>query len=512
MVIFKLIKKAGKTLFSAFSFRLYLLYFTMVGGSAWFIAQHSLQALETSVNQVAEEVLIDTAHLFAELLEQDVDDGQLRTERFADFFPHYLARTFNAKVYQQNKTHPSLHVYITDDKGIVRYDSSGRYVGEDFSQWHDIYATLAGGYGARSSPIDNAKVDAPDSEKALFIAAPIRDRGRIIGAVTVIKANRDLRKYLLLSNREVILYAIFVLLTSLVAGAFATWWLWRSIRKLSRYARQLGGGERIARPRIIHNEFKPLAEAMENMYEELAGKEYVENYIHTLAHELKSPLTGVIASTELLQQDLPAEARRNFTQNIHDSATRMTALIDRLLRLASLEKQHALDSVVDIDLEQMLDALIAERQMQCKQKHLSIIKHYHGNHHRGKSYRGVKSLRGEPTLLAQSIANLLDNAIDFSPQGGQITVSVSYDRQAERPFTLTIADQGAGIASFAEKRLFERFYSTPRPDTQQRSSGLGLAFVKEVMVLHGGHVSVENHPDGGAIATLRLRQSVVNAP
>ncbi len=468
----------------------------MVGGSAWFIASYSLQALETSVNQVAEELLVDTANLLAQLVENDVQDGRIHTETLSEFVPVYLQRHFNATIYTHQKTHPDLHVYVTNHRGVVIYDSANRYLGADFSNWRDVHATLAGRYGARSSPLDNRLTEEGKQklEKGLFIAAPIRDGKRIIGALTVVKTHRQIDKYVLLSNRELIIYALFVLLTSLVAGAFITWWLWRSIRKLSRYAKQLGSGEHTQQPKIIHNEFKPLADAMENMYEELAGKEYVENYLHTLAHELKSPLTGVIASTELLQHDLPEAARQNFTQNIHDSATRMTALIDRLLNLASLEKRHALQGVTDIDLSQLLNTLLSERQPQLMRKNLRV----------DTQLDNPFPLRGEPTLLAQSLANLLDNAMDFSPADGVIRICATYQPQADRPFAITIRDSGAGIAPFAKARLFERFYSTPRPDTQQRSSGLGLAFVKEAIALHGGDISLDTHPDGGAIACVVL--------
>ncbi len=114
-------------------------------------------------------------------------------------------------------------------------------------------------------------------------------------------------------------------------------------------------------------------------------------------------------------------------------------------------------------------------------------------------------MRGEPTLIAQSLANLLDNAIDFSHANSKIHISIS-EQQTEKCALacIRIHDGGDGIAPFAQKRLFERFFSTPRPDTQQRSSGLGLAFVKEAAILHGGSIRLENHPAGGAVAILCL--------
>ena len=100
-----------------------------------------------------------------------------------------------------------------------------------------------------------------------------------------------------------------------------------------------------------------------------------------------------------------------------------------------------------------------------------------------------------------ALVNLLQNAIEFSPESGAIEVTLA---DAGDAVELTIHDQGPGIPAYARHRLFEHFYSLPRPDGQQRSTGLGLTLVREIAELHHGHVDVTNHPEGGAVARLRL--------
>jgi two-component system sensor histidine kinase CreC len=112
-------------------------------------------------------------------------------------------------------------------------------------------------------------------------------------------------------------------------------------------------------------------------------------------------------------------------------------------------------------------------------------------------------LRGDALLLRQAIGNLLDNAADFSPAGSTITLQAT--RRGDE-LVIIVRDCGAGIPDFARDRLFERFYSLPRPDGA-RSTGLGLPFVREVAILHGGSVTVASDPAGGACATLRLAVS-----
>jgi two-component system sensor histidine kinase CreC len=108
---------------------------------------------------------------------------------------------------------------------------------------------------------------------------------------------------------------------------------------------------------------------------------------------------------------------------------------------------------------------------------------------------------GDSFLLEKAILNLLQNAVAFAPQGG--TVAVGIDCQ-DATCTITVRDNGPGIPDYAEPRVFERFFSLPRPDTGKKSSGLGLAFVREVATLHHGLVTLGNAPHGGAIAQLIL--------
>jgi two-component system sensor histidine kinase CreC len=110
-------------------------------------------------------------------------------------------------------------------------------------------------------------------------------------------------------------------------------------------------------------------------------------------------------------------------------------------------------------------------------------------------------VRGDPFLLQQAVGNLIDNAIDFAPENSPLEIIVA---ACDCGCEIRVRDHGAGAPDFALPRLFERFFSLPRPATGRKSTGLGLAFVQEVARLHGGSASFANHPDGGAVATLRL--------
>jgi len=111
------------------------------------------------------------------------------------------------------------------------------------------------------------------------------------------------------------------------------------------------------------------------------------------------------------------------------------------------------------------------------------------------------SARGDPFLVRQALHNLVDNALQFAPPGTAITVSA---RSEGGRVQLRVHNFGDPIPEFALPRLFERFYSLPRPGTQKKSTGLGLPFVREVALLHQGEATIENARDGGVTASLFL--------
>jgi two-component system sensor histidine kinase CreC len=108
---------------------------------------------------------------------------------------------------------------------------------------------------------------------------------------------------------------------------------------------------------------------------------------------------------------------------------------------------------------------------------------------------------GDAFLLQRAVANLVDNALDFSPPGGTVRIDVvAHARSCD----VVVRDSGPGIPEYAESKVFEKFYSLPRPATAKKSTGLGLSFVKEIAELHRGRVTLKNGLDGGAVAALSL--------
>jgi two-component system sensor histidine kinase CreC len=328
-----------------------------------------------------------------------------------------------------------------------------------------------------------------DMSTVMHVAAPIMDNGKIIGVLTVAKPNASVQAFVERSQRKILSRGAILLVLSLLIGLAFTWWLARALNKLMQYIGEVEAGRKAVLPAFGKNEFGTLGRALEAMRNKLEGKEYVEELMHTLAHELKSPIAAIQGSAELLSEEMPVEERRHFLNNILNQNARQKQLIDKLLALVRVEKQQRLSAPEPIDVAALLRQVQTDVQARLLARGLTLT-----------SDAAPLTLHGDALLLRQALGNLLDNAIDFAPAGSTIHIAAERCGESAR---ISVRDHGAGIPEYATARLFERFYSLPRPDGS-RSSGLGLPFVREVMALHGGSVEVNNVSDGGVCASVQL--------
>lgn len=440
-----------------------------------------------------EESLVDQSTILASMISTSLSESQISTEELAEGFTHALEREFSAKIYDLTKERVNTRIYITDDRGVVLFDSFGNHVGADYSQWNDVVRTLRGEYGSRSSRDDES--DANSS--VLYVAAPIVKEGEIIGVLTVGKPAKSVNLFIK-NARDNLLMA--VILTAMLLFLFAllfTHWVTVPIRKITGYARQIADAPaRISlNPNEFgkgsHNEFRTLATALEEMRESLEGKRYVDQYVQTLTHEIKSPLSAIRGAVELIDENMPAPRRERFLQNIRTESERITAIVERMLQLASLEHRRELSELAPVNLSRICEQAVEALNSRITAKSIFIV----------KNIDEKISMTGEPFLLEQVVINLLSNAVDFTPRDGTIELSLSSE---DGEVKLVITDSGEGIPEYAVERVFERFYSLARPDSGRKSSGLGLPFVREAVELHKGEVTLQNRPGGGAEALVTL--------
>ena len=475
--------------------RILLGYFLIVAVAALLLGRVFLQEVKPGVRQAMEDTLVDTANLLAEQAKDDLLAGRMADGRFAEHVRTLTDRDLGAEIWGFDKRKVSTRIYVTDARGIVVFDSSGEDVGKDYSRWNDVYLTLRGQYGARSSRSDPGD----DSSSVMHVAAPIklRERGRerIIGVLTVAKPNQTIAPFIARSQGVILRWGSVLLGVALVIGLVASWWLSRQLGALRRYADAVTAGERVSPPDSA-GEFGDLGRALETMRAKLEGKQYVEQYVHALTHELKSPLAAIRGSAELLESAsaMPKADRARFVATIRAQSERMAEMIDKLLALAAVEHRQRIEQPQTLDLRTIADEAAERIAPKFAQKSLRL------EVNDGADARGFRVL-GDAFLLRQSIINLLENAADFAPPGSMVELCLR--RDADR-LAIDVRDRGPGVPDYTLDRAFERFYSLPRPEGGSRSSGLGLCFVAEALELHGGSVALANREGGGAVASMVL--------
>lgn len=475
--------------------RILLGYFLIVAVAALLLGRVFLQEVKPGVRQAMEDTLVDTANLLAEQAKDDLLAGRMADGRFAQHVRTLTDRDLGAEIWGFNKRKVSTRIYVTDARGIVVFDSSGEDVGKDYSRWNDVYLTLRGQYGARSSRSDPAD----ESSSVMHVAAPIKlreqGRERIVGVLTVAKPNQTIAPFIARSQGVILRWGSVLLGVALVIGLVAAWWLSRQLGALRRYADAVTAGERVSPPDSA-GEFGDLGRALETMRAKLEGKQYVEQYVHALTHELKSPLAAIRGSAELLESAsaMPEADRARFVATIRAQSERMAEMIDKLLALAAVEHRQRIEQPQLLDLRTIADEAAERIAPKFAQKSLRL------DLQEDADARGLR-VSGDAFLLRQSLLNLLENAADFAPAGS--TVELRLHRDGDR-IAVEVRDSGPGVPDYALDRAFERFYSLPRPEGGSRSSGLGLCFVAEAVELHGGSVVLANREEGGAVASMVL--------
>lgn len=439
------------------------------------------------VQQSVEEMLVQTANLLAEVAAREMRAAPGEAADIGAMFQSYRQRRFEARIYGTQKNDPDLRVYVTNQQGRVLFDSQDEAVGQDYSRWRDVSLTLRGRYGARTSRDDPYD----DTSSVMYVAAPIRVDGQIVGVISVGKPTRSFKTFIDQGQREANQAALGLFAVAMLLALGFSYWMTRDLRRLVVYAHEAAEGKRRTIPIEGRSELKRLAQALEHLRTELDGKTHVERVTQLLAHELKSPIAAVRGAAELLEEERDPARRARLQQNIRHEAIRLQRIVEGVLELARAENRDRPPTREPVDLAALLDEAVALRESRLAEKSLRV----------SSDLQPLPPLPADRFLLRQALLNLLDNATDFSPQGGTIHLHL---RAAGGQAELRVRDEGAGIPDYAQDRVFERFYSTPRPDSGQRGTGLGLNLVEQAARLHGGTITLSNHPGGGAEAVLSL--------
>jgi len=217
------------------------------------------------------------------------------------------------------------------------------------------------------------------------------------------------------------------------------------------------------------------------------------DFVANVSHELKTPIGALLLLSEAVlgAKDDPAAVEK-FATRMQIESKRLTDLVQEIINLSRLQDSDPLSVPSELNVQDLVSEAIDQSQVGADSRKIQISS--------GEIANGV--VLGDRDQIIMAIQNLVENAVNYSPEGTKVTVSSVVE---DGIVTITVIDQGIGIPESEKDRIFERFYRVdPARSRQSGGTGLGLSIVKHVATNHGGEVSVWSVEDVGSTFSLKL--------
>ena len=372
-------------------------------------------------------------------------------------------------------------IYVTDSRGRMLLSSAAvddRLIGSTtlsdlVSRVHTDYfeiGTLAGLY-----------------EKRQYTAAtPVQVSDQVLGYVFVATPASAL-SLTLQDNLKI--YALSVFGALLLCSAVVYLMSYRFVRPLRHMAaatRRFAQGDFSARvPVKGKDEVAELADALNHMAVSLSSVEGMRrSFIANVSHELKTPMTSIAGFVDgILDGTIPPEKQRHYMKIVSDEVKRLSRLVRSMLDLSRIDSGELKMNSVRFDLTEIVCSVLVSSEQRIEKKGLNIT---------GMEGCEKMEIQGDYDLMNQVLYNLLDNAIKFTNEGGDIDIRL---HRADSRIYVAVRNSGEGIPADEMPQIFERFYKSDRSRSLDKNGmGLGLYIVKTVVGLHGGEITVRSVP------------------
>jgi two-component system, OmpR family, sensor histidine kinase ChvG len=337
---------------------------------------------------------------------------------------------------------------------------------------------------------------APDRTPVITAASPLPH-----GAVVMTTVNaRDITQTVRIERYRLSLIMALVAIISILLSLFLARTIVRPLRRLARAAVRvrLGRAREVVVPRLPsrRDEIGSLARALSDMSLALRARiDATEAFAADVTHEMKNPLASLRSAVEGLGQVKDAELRERLLAIVRDDVMRLDRLITDISEASRLDAQLSRAKFEPVDIVAMIGGLVAQRQQRGVERGITIRFDHAASAH---------IVLGEGARLERVFENLIDNALSFSPDGGQIVLSALRDIDE---LVIRVEDEGPGVPEEAREAIFRRFQSVrPASEAFGQHSGLGLAIARTIVEGHQGSIVVESREDrlSGARFVVRL--------
>ncbi len=387
-----------------------------------------------------------------------------------------------------------------EDASSKKDDKNARPKRENISNESEINDALAGiiAVNKRSSPATNTNW--------LYVAYPVRSAGVTSGVIRVgiplTEVEQRLWKDLIVFMEIIVATGILTVLISLwLAERFN-----RPVKEMSNLAKEISISGDLSKflPVSRSDEIGELSLSFNQMIGRLREEEKLrQEFISNASHELKTPVMAIGSVVEALQAGAAEDPKlsKQFLASLEKLVDRQRSLLADLLDISKLDTTAPAEWHEEIDVKPVIEEAIDQVKSQAEKKNLSLSLNLNGDE--GSSSGKPLRIHGNSIQLQRAIINLLTNAINYTPDGGKISLSLKAEHGNR--LRIKIKDTGAGISPEDIGRIFDRFYRGEKSRTREAGgSGLGLAITREIVARHHGNVEVESTPGQGSTFTIVL--------
>lgn len=377
-----------------------------------------------------------------------------------------------------------------DADGKIQLDSYGQLWGTRL-QLPEVADVLVNGQHAAYGihPIDG-------EDYAACCAASMVLSGRTVGLLVSISPVQELVDSLAQVREQMVKVFLIVAGSAMIAALFFSRRITRPITALTRTIQKMGKGDLSARVKVrTSGEMRNLAESYNAMAEKIEHFDQSRSqFVSNASHELKTPLTTmkILLENLIYQPDMPAELREEFMQDMNHEIDRLTSVVTDLLTLTQSDSHQTPLRLTQVDLSALAEDTVHLLRPAAEKRDQTLT---------ADIAPGV-IITCDQGKVGQIIHNLIDNALKYTPDGGDIHLTLSAERSHA---LLTVTDNGVGIPEEDQKHIFERFYRVDKARSRATGgTGLGLSIVHEMVTMHGGEIIVESQPGQGSTFMVRL--------
>ncbi len=334
----------------------------------------------------------------------------------------------------------------------------------------------------------------------LQVPVTAREQNAVVGAIYLSVPVPEMTRAQTRLNKILVMSLILVVLISMGMTFVLSRHISKPIKKVVCTAKQFARGNFSSRVELDGKtdnitEINELTQSFNDMAYSLEKSDDIRNnFLSDVAHELRTPMTTISGFVDgILDDTIPEEKQKDYLMIVKDEVSRLSGLVNSFLNLTRLETGNQTLEMTNFDINETIRRSLVSLESRIEEKNININLDMENEH---------QSVKADMNLIRQVLTNLIENAIKFTNQGGEIKISTEAYRHEVK---VSVYNTGCGISPEDIKMIFERFYKADKSRSQNREgTGIGLYIVKDILNRHGKNIAAESREGEYAEFTFTL--------